>query len=483
MSVVPRLELRQGQALIMTPQLQQAIKLLQLSNMELAEFIHQEVEKNPFLEMVDKTGSQKAEIVDERPASLAFDDHSNHHTPDLDANFANVWNNAEDNAHTGMMSAQRHDPWDNSEEDFTARIADKPCLRSHLEEQLGLEFFEQIERQIGFILIDHLDDSGYLQANIEVIAKEIGCEESLVATVLAKLQLFDPPGIMARNLQECLTIQLREQQQLTPAFEKLLAHLELAGRHEWQKLASICGVPLSDIQAMMRQIKSLNPKPGSNFDYAPLQTMIPDVLVKRTPEGGWKLQMNNASLPKVLVNKQYFAEISPLIRRQQEKNYVAEKIQTANWLVKALDQRANTILKVATEIVQQQEGFFLYGVRYLRPMILKQVAEAAGVHESTVSRVTHGKYMATPRGIFELKFFFSSGINTSGGLANISAESVRQRIKQLIDAETSDNILSDDDLAALLAKEGIDIARRTVAKYREAMRIPVSSQRRRIKSS
>jgi RNA polymerase sigma-54 factor len=302
-----------------------------------------------------------------------------------------------------------------------------------------------------------------------------------VEATLTKLQRFDPPGIFARDLAECLTLQLKDRNRFDPAMQALLANLPLLAGRDAPGLMRLCGVDAEDLAQMVAELRALNPKPGLAFDTTSAQPIVPDVLVR--PQGaGWTVELNNDTLPRVLVNNRYYAEISSAARSKAERDYLVDRYQQANWLAKALHQRATTILKVATEIVRQQEGFFRHGVRHLRPLVLRDIAEAIGMHESTVSRVTSGKYMATPRGIYELKYFFTAAIAaaTAGGAA-LSAEAVRFRIKALVEAE-ADEVLSDDRIVEILLAEGIDIARRTVAKYREALRIPSSVQRRRDRS-
>jgi RNA polymerase sigma-54 factor len=299
--------------------------------------------------------------------------------------------------------------------------------------------------------------------------------------VLGILQGFDPPGVCARTLSECLTIQLKERDRFDPAMQALLAHLDLVARRDFSALRRICGVDDADLADMIAEIRRLNPKPGLAFGASVVQPIVPDVFIRPSQEGGWLVELNSDTLPKVLVNQSYYAEVSRTAKNDGEKSYLADCLQTATWLIRALDQRAKTILKVSTEIVRQQDAFFAHGVQFLRPLNLKTVADAIGMHESTVSRVTANKYMATSRGIFELKYFFTSSIAAADGGEAHSAEAVRHRIKQLIDAESAQDVLSDDTIVDRLREAGIDIARRTVAKYREAMRIPSSVQRRREK--
>jgi RNA polymerase sigma-54 factor len=286
--------------------------------------------------------------------------------------------------------------------------------------------------------------------------------------------------VFARDLAECLALQLRDRNRLDPAMQKLLDNLPLLAARNAAALMRVCGVDAEDLAEMVAEIKALDPRPGHAFDPPLAQPVIPDI-VMRAQQGEWIVELNSETLPRVLVNNRYYARISRAARSKTEREYLTDRLQAANWLVKSLHQRATTILKVAAEIVRQQDGFFRHGVQALRPLILRDIADAIGMHESTVSRVTTNKYMATPRGLFELKYFFTSSIAASRGGESHSAEAVRFRIRGLIDAEPSDDTLSDEKIVELLQKDGVDIARRTVAKYREAMRIPSSVQRRREK--
>jgi RNA polymerase sigma-54 factor len=304
-----------------------------------------------------------------------------------------------------------------------------------------------------------------------------------IEAVLGVLQTFDPPGVCARNLTECLAAQLKERDRYDPAMQALVAHLDLLAKRDLAGLRRVCEVDEEDLADMIAEIKRLNPKPGLAFGSTPVQPIVPDVFVRPAPDGGWVVELNVHTLPKILLNQSYYTEVSRTARGDGDKSYLSDCLQSATWLIRALDQRAKTILKVASEIVRQQDAFFAHGVQYLRPLNLKTVADAIGMHESTVSRVTANKYMATNRGIFELKYFFTSAIAAADGGEAHSAEAVRHRIRQLIDAENPDDVLSDDTIVDKLRDAGIDIARRTVAKYREAMRIPSSVQRRRDKQA
>jgi len=494
MALTQRLEFRQSQALVMTPQLMQAIKLLQLSNLDLAAYVEGELERNPLLERSSEgapEGNQREEAATEAAGaaevngSAAIED-------SFDTGIENVFPDAAEappkaapaepaaySEWAGVGSGGRED----SDYNLEAFVSAETTLADHLGEQLALAVPDPMRRMIGRHLLDLVDEAGYLTGDLDAVAERLGAPQSEIEAVLAILQTFDPPGVCARDLSECLTIQLREQNRFDPAMQALLAHLDLVARRDFAALRRLCGVDDADLADMIAEIRRLNPKPGLAFGSALVQSIVPDVFVRVGPEGGWAVELNSDTLPKVLVNQTYYATVSKTAKNDGEKSYLAECLQTATWLMRALDQRAKTILKVSSEIVRQQDAFFAHGVQFLRPLNLKTVADAIGMHESTVSRVTANKYMATSRGIFELKYFFTSSIAASDGGEAHSAEAVRHRIKQLIDAENAADVLSDDTIVERLREAGIDIARRTVAKYREAMRIPSSVQRRREKQA
>lgn len=499
MALSAKLELRQGQQLVMTPQLQQAIRLLQLSNLELMEFVDSELERNPLLERDDPANAKPADdAIAERAEERAADDRwldlkepVSDHTGGLDVDFGNVFQEpgtgepgSPSAASTGMswanVSQRMHNggDGDNDLEDF---VANQVSLRDHLSAQLPLTVSEPIERLIGQYLIDLVDEAGYIPADLEALSQRLGAPLELIENVLGKLQTFDPPGIFARSLAECLALQLKDQNRYDPLMAQLLANLDLLGSRNIPALKRAIGIDMDELADMIREVKRLNPKPGLKFGSVQLQPVVPDVIVRAASDGGWHVELNSDTLPRVLIDRTYYTRIAKTAANERDKGYLFDCLQTANWLVKSLDQRARTILKVAEQIVRQQDSFFIYGVQYLRPLNLKVIADAISMHESTVSRVTSNKYIATPRGIFELKYFFTSAIASAADGEAHSSESVRHRIKQLIDAESADGVLSDDQLVDRLRGNGIEIARRTVAKYREAMRIPSSVQRRREK--
>jgi RNA polymerase sigma-54 factor len=354
-------------------------------------------------------------------------------------------------------------------------------LREHLLEQIGADLSDQSDRIIAVLLLDLLDEAGYLRAPLDGVAQLLGCEVERIEAVLARLQQFDPAGVFARDLKECLALQLRDRNRFDPAMQALLDHLPLLAARNIAALVRVCQVDAVDVVDMITEIKSLDPRPGLAFDPPLAQPVVPDILLRAQPEGGWIVELNGETLPRVLVNNRYYARVREATRNKAEQDYLTERLAAANWLVKSLHQRATTILKVAAEIVRHQDAFLRHGVPSLRPLILREIANAIGMHESTVSRVTSNKYIATPRGVYELKYFFNSAIPASDGNGAHSAEAVRHRIRALIDGEPSDSTLSDERIVELLQQDGVDIARRTVAKYREAMRIPSSVRRRREK--
>ncbi len=477
-SMSQKLDLRQSQSLVMTPQLQQAIKLLQLSNIELSEYIEEELEKNPLLEKVDP--------VEAAQESAERDDEQNTAKDDVDSAFENQ-DEKDFDAGSSMadIGAGGNSKFELAEDSFENRMSAEKTLREHLTEQLHMAFTEERDLSIGALLIDRLDESGYLREDVQVLSERWGCKCERIDNLLLKMRKFDPSGIFARDLADCLAIQLDEKGALDQPMQSLLDNLSMLGDHDFKALAEICGVNDTYLMDMVAEIKELNPKPASDFDHLVVQTAIPDVLMKRMPKnlgGGWRVELNNETLPRVLVNQEYYTMVSAGAKDKKDKEYVTGQLASANWLVKALDQRAQTILKVASELVEQQDAFFNYGIEFLRPLTLKDIAEEIEMHESTVSRVTTGKYIGTPRGIFELKFFFSTALVSDSGIAH-SAEAIKARIKALIDGEEPSKILSDDKIVDILKEEGIDIARRTVAKYREAMHLGSSVQRRKQKKN
>jgi RNA polymerase sigma-54 factor len=502
MALTQKLQLRQSHALVMTPQLMQAIKLLQLSNLDLVGYVESELERNPLLERTGESegeaepqlSDQEATAADERPqadwteGSFATGGDVVAERPDGEVNGAD---DAEAVVPRASSDPAGYTEWNGAgagrqqdgEYNLEAFVSAERTLADHLAEQLVLAVVDPARRLIGQYLIDLVDEAGYLTGDIAHVTDKLGAQGSEVEAMLAILQNFDPPGVCARNLTECLSIQLRERNRFDPAMQALVAHLDLVAKRDIPGLKKACGVSEEDLIDMIGEIRHLNPKPGLAFGTTLVQPIVPDVFVRPSPDGGFVVELNSETLPRVLVNQTYYTRVAKNARSDKEKTYLADCLQTATWLIRALDQRARTILKVSSEIVRQQDGFFAHGVQHLRPLNLKTVADAISMHESTVSRVTANKYMATSRGVFELKYFFTSAIAAADGSEAHSAEAVRHRIKQLIDAESPREVLSDDTIVERLRTAGIEIARRTVAKYREAMRIPSSVQRRREKQT
>lgn len=508
MALTPRLDLRQTQQLVLTPQLQQAIKLLQMANLELSGFIEQEVERNPLLEIGEGEGDSPETPDGDSYELSGFDGDEGVYSADaglggdgmvadsdapLDADYSvNVFDDAPlDRPMADAGGVLQPGPIGNGSpgSSYSAQdgdspdqyLSEMPNLKTHLSQEMTTLIHDPQQRLIAANLIDLLDEAGYLEVGYADVAERLGVSADDVQMVLARLQTLEPTGVFARDLAECLSLQLIERDRFDPAMQTLIANLHLLGRHDFAALKRICAVDDEDLADMIAEVRALNPRPGLLYGAGIAQPVVPDVFVRQAMDGSWAVELNNETLPKVLVNQHYYAQLNARTADKKDRQFLSECLSTANWLVRALDQRARTILKVSSEIVSQQEGFFTHGVRHLRPLTLRDVADAITMHESTVSRVTSGKFMATSRGIFELKFFFTSAIQAAEGGEAYSSESVRARIRTLIDEEDPARILSDDRLVDMLKEEGIDIARRTVAKYREAMRIPSSVQRRREK--
>ncbi len=516
MALTAKMLLRQGQTLAMTPQLLQAIKLLQYSGAELAAFVEEELERNPLLERAEEgpdpapTGidAASAPVSGDEAAGLAHDpgegDWSSAQLATSPQALAESLGTEVENVFDGERelspAAERRQlenmglsdsAWsgvgggDSSGEppNIEAYVAGQRSLAEFLGAQLTIATEDPIERMIGLAVIDAIDEAGYLRESAGEIAERVGVSIERAEKAIALVQTFEPTGIGARDLAECLALQLREQDRFDPAMAAMVANLPLVARRDFAALRKICGVDDEDLKDMMAEIRRLDPKPGRAFGGETVQPAAPDVIVRAAPDGSWLVELNSDALPRVLVNQTYAAKVSRRDGGGEEKSYLSLCLQNANWLTKSLEQRARTILKVASEIVRRQDAFLAHGVAHLRPLNLKIIADAVGLHESTVSRVTSNKYMATPRGLFELKYFFTASIAADGGGEAHSAEAVRFKIKQMIDAELPDAILSDDAIVERLKAQQIDIARRTVAKYRESLRIPSSVERRREKQT
>jgi RNA polymerase sigma-54 factor len=499
--MMPRMELRQGQSLVMTPQLLQAIKLLQLSHLELQNFVEGELERNPLLERDDASDGPFQGDAAQGPLAVDAATFARAESLNTQEGMEGRLGTTLDNVFQGeqptvaRLETRGADSlpiiggayggaggsFDDGPDGFESGLMVELSLQDHLAAQLDLAVTDPGQRIIGRHLIDAVDESGYLGEALDGMAERLGVALEKVEQVLRVIQGFEPSGVAARDIRECLSIQLRERNRLDPAMQALIDNLQLVAKRDFAGLKRICGVDDEDIADMVSEIRRLDPKPGRGFGGAPAETVVPDVFIRPAPDGSWLVDLNPDTLPRVLVNQTYHARVSKAARKDEEKAFIAECLQTANWLTRSLEQRARTILKVASEIVRQQDGFFANGVEHLRPLNLKTVADAIGMHESTVSRVTSNKYLTCPRGVFEMKYFFSASIASTGYGEAHSAEAVRFRIKQMIDDEAPSEVLSDDAIVAKLKAGGIEIARRTVAKYRESLRIPSSMERRREK--
>ena len=519
MALSAKMQLRQGQSLVMTPQLLQAIKLLQYSSAELTTFVEEELERNPLLERseehADPTPTGIDAVSSDARAESDFNSGDGFSDPaEGDWNSSQLATSSEslatslgtevENAFDGERelspAAEQNklddlglsdsawsgasgggEAYSGEPSNIEAYIAETTTLSSFLTEQLALAVDDPIDRMIGLAVIDAIDEAGYLRENAEAFSAKLGASVPRVERVIEIVQTFEPTGIGARDLAECLALQLRELDRYDPAMQAMVAHLPLVARRDFATLRKICGVDDEDLVEMIAEIRRLDPKPGRAFGGSIVQPVAPDVIVRAARNGSWLIELNSDALPRVLVNQTYAATVSRKGASDEDKSFLSQCLQTANWLTKSLEQRARTILKVSTEIVRRQDAFLELGVEHLRPLNLKNIADAVGLHESTVSRVTSNKYMATPRGLFELKYFFTASIAAHGGGDAHSAEAVRFKIKQMIDAEAPEAVLSDDAIVDRLKALDIDIARRTVAKYRESLKIPSSVERRRDK--
>ncbi len=492
MALGPRLDLRQSQSLVMTPQLQQAIKLLAASNLEIETFIADALEANPLLDTggpADPGEPDRIETAapageDTTADQLMLAGGGEGDAP-LDLGAVDRDFDTGDGAGPSMRDAEwgaASAPGGDSGEmpDWEQLRAAEVALAEHLEGQIGALTNDPRTGFIARHIIGLLDEAGYLSATLDEVADDLGVELYEAEAGLALVQSLDPSGVGARNLAECIAIQAREADRYDPCMAALISNLDLVARGEIERLKRLCRVDDEDFSDMLRELRSYNPRPGLAFAPAETGTVVPDVLVAGNAAGGWDIAINEDTLPKLIVNRGYYVELNAGATNKESQGWLKEKLADAHWLIRALDQRQKTILKTAAEIVKQQDGFFRRGVAELRPLTLREVAEQIGMHESTVSRVTSNKYLACARGTFEMKYFFTSGVASADG-EGASSAAIKARIKALIDAETAKNILSDQQLAEMLQKEGFDLARRTVAKYREAIGLGSSAERRRAK--
>lgn len=499
-------EFRQSQNLVMTQQLQQSIKLLQLSAVELQEFVDAELEKNPLLtkEEGEAPPAQEAEEGSEERAEAAENASEREHASsenteinvsdkdysvaeDLEGgSYGDEWMDG-DSVGISAMSAGAQgssSSYDSEGEGFGVEGAEarEQTLREHVIEQIHMDIVDPVEQVIAEQLTDLLDDAGYLREDTSTLARNLGVTEKEIDVVIGKLQQMEPVGVFARSLTECLRLQLADMDRLDPIMENFLENIEMMGQGDLKGLQKKIGVDAEDFAQILADIRRCNPKPAMGFAAEDAQAVIPDVIVRKAKGGGWHLELNAEALPRVLINRQYASDVGAKASDKEAKKFMNEQMANANWLIKALDQRANTILKVATAIVEQQDKFLNHGIRFLKPLVLKDIAAAVGMHESTISRVTTAKFMATPRGTLELKFFFTSAIGAGSG-NDFSSKTVMFYIKELVNAEDPKDILSDDAIVKRLKDKNIDVARRTVTKYREEMNIPSSVVRRRQKAA
>ncbi len=487
MAITPKLEIRQSQSLLMTPQLRQAISLLQMSNLELGELIGQELERNPLLEREEDSIADAPD-----PREQTIDDYDA--APDSPEEFAadiDYDNSFDDYASDREGYGQDNDyAWEDynknkglpAEDDFDyyqQKLAAGKSLYQHLNEQISMAFASPKDKMAAHILSEHLDAAGYFRGNIPQLALRLKCTEQYLHSILNVLKTFEPSGIFAESLSECLKIQLQDRDRYDPAIAVLLDNLELLGQRKFKELQKLCDADAEDLASMIADIRSLNPKPAAAFEHDTNTCVIPDVFVKRRPSGEYGVELNSMSLPRLLVNRSYYSRI--LETDKSARRYLKENLSHAGFLIRAMHQRATTILRVSEEIVRLQYDFFENGIEALKPLNLKDIAYNLEMHESTVSRAVANKFMETPRGLFELKFFFSAAAGSYIGAEDVSTSVVKHKIRRLIENETPQEILSDDKIAELLAADGTKIARRTVAKYREAMNIPGSAERKRQK--
>lgn len=483
MKPTQKLELRQSQSLVMTAQLQQSIKLLQFSAAELNAFVEEELERNPLLTREEGDAPEAAAGEPEQTQP-----EGQNRAEALDSNYGDGWqHDAQDTPYYQDMGrtyqgAGGSRGFEDDERTLEHTVSSEITLREHLTEQLHVDIDDPIQRMIGQQLIETLDEGGYLREDPAELAQQLHVDIELVHATLAHLKRFDPAGIFAHNLRECLELQLRDRNWYDPMMACFLEHIHLLERGELRSLQTACQASDEDFADMLAQVRLLDPFPARRFLNDLAQPIVPDVFVRQGKDGTWFVELNHDVLPKVLVDQPYCQQLDTRVQARDDKKYISEQLAQANWLIRAIDQRAQSILKVSTEIIRQQEQFLLYGIQFLRPLTLKDISLQVDLHESTVSRVTTNKFISTPRGIFELKYFFTSSVSSSSGADDVSSKTVMYYIKELIDGEAPARILSDDAIVNMLKNKNIDIARRTVAKYREAMHIPSSVIRRRQKA-
>ncbi len=476
MQITQNLKLKQSQSLVMTPQLQQAIKLLQLNNLELTDLVNKELEENPFLE--NESTEEIVEDFDENTSDLSDSFESGESLkdePKID-DYENRWDiDSNHQSFNKNINSDSTDAGSVVEQTLSERVSLKTILKSQAE----LEFELDTDKQISELLIDYIDPSGWITYSLDEISSFSGYELKKIEEVLLKMQSFEPNGVFARNLKECLILQLKNDEKLCSSKQILIENLELLGEGNLKELQKITNLKEDELRESIKCVRLLNPKPGTKYSEEYTNIFNPDVIVSKNNEN-WEVELNDSTLPKVTVNQEYINEIESLNCSDTDKKYINENLNSAKWLIKAIQQRNMTTLKISAEIVNQQKLFFEKGKKYLKPMILKDVAKKINMHESTVSRVTSEKLMLTPRGIFEMKLFFSASIGSTSEGESHSAASVRESLKKLISNEPMNSPFSDEILVDKLQSQGISLARRTVAKYRELLNIPSSSIRRRM---
>ncbi len=490
MALGPRLDLRQSQSLVMTPQLQQAIKLLALSNLEIETFIGDAVDANPLLDLGSAPpaepeaqpgdGEPRRTSLESSPVDRLIGEGRGEDDRPLDIDRSAI--DRDRDANDADWGRDWRAGGGEDSPGIDERAAGEATLGEHLDRQIGQAASDPVAAFAARYIVGLLDEAGYLPVPLTTVCADLGVTESAAQAGLDLVQSLDPTGVGARSLSECLTLQAIEANRYDPCMARLLDNLDLLARGELARLKRMCDVDDEDFADMIGELRSYDPKPGLRFERGGGDPVTPDILITAGQGGAWDIQLNPETLPRLIVNRSYYTEMRGACDDKAARGWLSEKLADANWLIKALDQRAKTILKVASELVKQQEGFFREGVSQLKPMTLRAVAEAIEMHESTVSRVTSNKYLHCPRGTFELKYFFTSGVGSSDSEGGASAEAVKAAIRQLIDAEDPKAILSDDTLVDMLKSRGFELARRTVAKYREAIGLGSSVQRRRQKA-
>ena len=453
------LQLEQSQKLIMTPQLQQAIQILQLNSLELDQFVKQQMESNPFLEINEEHGGDEKYSEEHQPKQIDWKEYTENYSRD---------------------SHDKNSSYYNQENDFNYEsiVSEQTTLREHLIMQFNITRLDKKYYEIGEYIIDSLDENGYLTQSIQEIAKEAGFGEGTVEKVLKIVQTFDPPGVAARTLKECLLIQLSHFGLDSPEVIQVVdTYLEEIAQNKYPYIAKQLKISVEEVQDICDLIRTLEPKPGRKFSEASHSYIIPDAVIKEIGDE-FVIIINDSNSPRLMIRDDYRRLLASGDENNETCRYINDKLNAAAWLIRSIEQRRQTIYKVIEIILQKQKPFFKYGKKHLKPMTLKEIADEVEVHESTVSRATNGKYVETPMGTFELKYFFTSGIEGSNG-EGVSAESVKSFIRDIVAAENPNKPLSDSKIAEMLNKKGMQVSRRTVAKYRDDLLIAASSKRKR----